>query len=460
MRVFIAAVVTSVLVASTTNADETIFPLPTIQEQEVHTDAFPSVGSKHVNPTPPWRIEGAKPAGVFSQSPSASPAAKPKFPSIKINGFFQLDAGYYSQDANNRQTLGDIQDGAGFRRLRFLATGNVSERGSYKFEFDLAQSVPFVFDIWMQWKETPVGNVRIGRFRQPFGMTELSGVKHLPFLERATPFGFAPFRQTGIMLFDQAFDERATWAVSGYRYATDNFGSLYSDDGGYGLAARFTTLPIFRSTSHLVHLGGDYSFNDPASNTENYGQTNEFFLGQNPAPGRAGLALLPIVAVPPFVSTGAIPTANTSLFNVEAAAVSGNWLVQSEARWATVRLLNGTTNTFPGAYLHVRWCLTGEHFEYDRANAVFGRIKPRCAVDGSRGGMGAWELAARASHINLNGAGVPGPGRRLNNVTLGVTWYVNDFVKFQTNWIHSDLNDPTFGDSAAQTVAARGELVF
>lgn len=425
---------------------------------------FPSVDSDTaITQNDPPLIVGAQPSiyqGDLLPMPAAPMKEKPKFPSIKIGGFFQLDAGYYSQDANNLRTLGDIQDGVHFRRLRMLAVGNVSERASYKFEFDLSQSVPFVFDIYMQYKDTPLGNVRIGRFRQPFGMTELTSVRHLPFLERPTLFGFSPFRQTGIMLFDQTMNERATWAVAGYRFNTDNFGSLYADNGGYGLAARVTSLPIYRDDSHLVHLGGGYSFNDPGSNVQAFGQTNEFFLGQNPAPGRAGLALLPIVAVPNFVATGAMPTANTNLYNIEAAASAGSFSIQSEARWAVVQLLDGTTNTFPGGYLHVRWCLTGEQYEYDRANAIFKRINPRCPADGSRGGIGAWELAARVSHINLNGAGVPGPGRRLNNVTLGVSWYVNNFVKFQTNWIHSDLNDSVFGDSAAQTVAFRGELDY
>ncbi len=48
-----------------------------------------------------------------------------------MTGFFQLDWGLYSQDAQNRATLGDIDDSLGFRRTRLAATGNVSEQTSY-----------------------------------------------------------------------------------------------------------------------------------------------------------------------------------------------------------------------------------------------------------------------------------------------------------------------------------------
>ncbi len=123
-------------------------------------------------------------------------AKEDEFPSIKVSGFFQLDAGYFSQDAANKETLGDIDDGLGFRRARLAAKGNVAEDTSYIIEFDIAQSQARFVDVWMQQNDTRIGNVRIGRFRQPFGMSELTSVRELPFLERPLSFTQSPFRQT------------------------------------------------------------------------------------------------------------------------------------------------------------------------------------------------------------------------------------------------------------------------
>jgi len=78
--------------------------------------------------------------------PPAKPT--PTYPAIKMTGFFQLDAARFDQDATSRATLGDIQDGAGFRRARLGATGNLSEKTLYMFEIDIAQSQARFVDVW------------------------------------------------------------------------------------------------------------------------------------------------------------------------------------------------------------------------------------------------------------------------------------------------------------------------
>lgn len=382
------------------------------------------------------------------------------FPQVRLSGLFQLDWGAYDQDAANRSTLGDIENGLGFRRARLAATGKVSKNTAYIMEFDFAQAQARFVDVWTEFQETPLGNLRIGRYRQPFGMAELTSIRGLPFLERPLPFALAPFRQTGAMLHDTALGESVTWAVSGYRYLSDNFGNVYADSGGHGLAARLTGLLIDRGDDGLVHLGAGYSYNDAGRDAVQYVSTNEFFVGQNPLLGPAGLGVLPILAVPPFVDTGAVPTANTSLHNLEAAIGRGNMVVQSEVRWARVDNLVGADNTFPGAYAHFRYVLTGEAISYNRDAGVFGRVKPRHPVDPLCGYWGAWEVAARVSYLDLNGTGLPGPGRRLTDWTLGLSWYVNDFTKFQLNWIQANLDDPVLGSSDAYTYATRAQLDF
>lgn len=72
-------------------------------------------------------------------------------------------------------------------------------------------------------------------------------------------------------------------------------------------------------------------------------------------------------------------------------------------------------------------------------------------------------MTARWSYADFNGAWVgptAGPGRQLNDVTLGLNWYVNQFTKFQFNYIHAMLNDPTLGESNANIYAARCQLAF
>ena len=49
-----------------------------------------------------------------------------KFPTASLTGFFHLDTAWFSQDETNRLTLGDIEDGLGFRRARLAARGEVA----------------------------------------------------------------------------------------------------------------------------------------------------------------------------------------------------------------------------------------------------------------------------------------------------------------------------------------------
>ncbi len=317
-------------------------------------------------------------AETFAPAKGVQPDSEPSKvfdPTAKLTGFFQLDMGYYGQDAANVLTLGDIEDSLGFRRARLAAKGRVTENTEYILEFDIAQAQARFVDVWMQFNKTKFGNIRIGRFRQPYGMSELTSVRELPFLERPLTFALSPFRQTGVMLFDHSKDENRTWAIAGYRYLSDNFGNVYSD-GGYGLSTRLTALPISWGDERHFHVGVDYSVSSPGRGQVLFVSTNEFFGAQNPNIGLASLSVLPIVGVPPFVNTGRLDADLDQFFNVEMALALGRMAVQSETRWTQVEQTGGGTLTFPAAYLLTRFMLTGEKIPYSKSNGTFGRIEP------------------------------------------------------------------------------------
>jgi phosphate-selective porin OprO/OprP len=331
-------------------------------------------------------------------------------------------------------------------------------------EFDMAQAQARFVDVWGQINDTPLGTMRIGRFRQPFGMDELTSVRELPFLERATSFSFAPFRQTGVMFSDTAHDDLVTWAVSGFRTISDNFGNVYGDNGGYGTAERMTFLIVDNGDTGIVHLGLDHSFLNPARDQIQIASQDEIFVGQQPNLGPTGLSVFPIVGVPPFVNTGVFNVEHVNLFNVEGAVSLGRALLQSEYRWSNLSLPNGGDETVHAGYVTLRYALTGETIPYNRTNGVFGRIKPNCPVDVCRGNWGAWEIAARCSVINLNPLfgepGVTGPTRRLTSVDVGLNWYLWNNAKCQLNWVNGSLDDPILGDSVSNTAAARVQFDF
>ncbi len=387
-----------------------------------------------------------------------------KYPDARLSGFFQLDTARFGQSAESRAVVGDIQDGTGFRRARLGVAGNVTERGSYLMEFDLAQGQPRFVDVWGQINQTPLGNLRIGRFRQPFGMSELSSVRDLPLLERPTSIALAPFRQTGIMLSDTALEETFTWAVSGFRTLSDNYGNVYGDSTGLGVAERVTFLYRDRGDCDLMHFGFAHSYMDPGRNQLLYASQPEIFVGQQPNLGPGGLAVLPIENVPPFANSGVFNVDHANLVNFEVARSWGTSVLQAENRWSRVALPTGDTATVQAGYVTLRHMWTGEVIPYNRSGGVFGRIKPDRPLDIAAGQWGAWESVARWSTLNLNPLfGLPevtGPTGRLDTATLGLNWYWWDNAKSQFEWINADLNRPVAGTSISNTFAARVQFDF
>ena len=135
---------------------------------------------------------------------------KDEFPTFKTTGFLQLDSAFYSQSLANRQTVGDAQDGTGFRRARLAVLGKVAEFTAYQIEMDFATAGrPSFFDCYVEQSNLPyLGAVKIGHFCQPFSVDSLTGFRNLTFLERSLPFlALVPFRKTGISAANQSEDQ-------------------------------------------------------------------------------------------------------------------------------------------------------------------------------------------------------------------------------------------------------------
>ncbi|MES2788629.1 MAG: porin [Planctomycetota bacterium] len=374
------------------------------------------------------------------------------FPKVKLTGFFQADAGFFQQDAQSLANYGDIGDNRGFRRARLAAVGDVSEYVSYMLEMDFAfPGRPTFMDVWVDVHNVPLlGNVRVGQYRMPFGMDALTSVRELTFLERASPFAFNPFRQIGAGFHDNNQDETVTWAASVFGFPTDPWGGN-TGDNGYGMAGRITALPIYADDgSFLVHMGFDYSLTRPSTKTLEYRNTPEY---GGPFVGPTGTQ----ASVPFFVDTGAMSATTSNLLNAELAAVWNQSYIQSELTYALVNLTNGSTATLPGYYAQAGYFLTGEQRSYNKIAGVLGRVKPLHNW-GEPCGYGAVELAARYSYLDLNSHGIN--GGRMNDVTLGTNWYLNQYTKLQLNYIRSIVDKGVDDNINTNIVAIRAQLDF
>lgn len=395
---------------------------------------------------------------------------KKNYPSVEIHGVFQADSGWFGQDEASRRSVGNLQDGADFRRARLSANGSVTETMNYFVQFDFAYpGRPTFTDLWWEATQVPVlGNVRVGQWKQPFSLEVVSSFRYTTFAERSLGFqALTPFRHLAVGFYDWNEDETMTWAASVYRPGQDQYGGFLADRGGYAGVGRVTWLPWFENEGkNYLHLGTAYNYVAPGFRLARFRSIPEYFVGaqQGDLPlGTSGQAIPgPFDGVPFFVDTRAFEVNHYNLVGTEFLWVDGPLSFQSEWMMMMATRGNGQSAVFPSIYGQVGYFLTGEHRPYLKKLGAIDRVKPQRPIayrcEDQELGFGAWEVAGRWSYIDLNDKDIQ--GGRLNNMTLGLNWYLNAYAKVQFNYIRAFLDNPVHNDSITNIYGLRTQIDF
>lgn len=338
---------------------------------------------------------------------------------LKIGGRLQTDWFWSSEDKDIKSNIGEQEDGVEFRRARLYFSGLIYDNVEYKLQLDFEGGDADFKDAYLGLTDFPLGKLRMGHFKEPFSLDELTSSKYITFLERALPNAFAPGRNTGLMLQNVAADERMTTAIGVFR-DTDNYGEDSGDDGGYNITGRITALPIYEDKgASLLHIGAAYSYRNP-DDSLSYDASPEAHLASD------------------FIDTGSFVSDQVDLVGLEAAWVNGPLSLQGEYITADADRINSSDVGFDGYYVQASYFLTGEHRSYKTSEAAFSRIKPKKNYSyGS--GCGAWEIKARYSELDLKDANIT--GGELNNITAGLNWYLNPNTKIMWDYVHADKDN-------------------
>ncbi len=169
----------------------------------------------------------------------------------------------FDQNNTSRDAYGRVEGGADFRRARLGAKGSVSDRMDYFMQMDFGFfGRPTFTDLWVDFKDVgPLGTVRVGQWKQPFGLETVSSFRYTTFMERSSLFqAFVPFRHLGVGFYDNSDDLNTTWALSYLRTGQDQFGGSLSTNGGNGMAGRLTHLLYYGGCegNEYLHVGGGY----------------------------------------------------------------------------------------------------------------------------------------------------------------------------------------------------------
>ncbi len=356
---------------------------------------------------------------------------------IKFGGRLMYDMGWVDgDDVEDHSDLAggdnDLEDAADVRRARLYFQGDIYEDLRFKLQFDFAGGDAALKDAYLRFKDVPyVGNITMGHFKEPFSLEELTSSKYITFMERGLPNAIAPGRNFGVMAHDSFLEDNMTYAIGIFR-DVDGYGEDNPDDndedGGYNMTARVTAVPWYADEGKkLLHLGGSYSLRHPQEESIRFRARPEaHFLSER------------------YVDV-TTPAEWENRFGAETAMVYGPLSAQAEYMAVVPDAGNEAEvePTLQGAYAYVSYFLTGEHRNYSRSSGTFKRVTPKKNFR-EDGGLGAWEVGARWSWLDFTDNPLEDTddgARELNNVTLGVNWYLNPNVRLMWNWVHPVVED-------------------
>ena len=413
---------------------------------------------------PPWATELAALrqriddlenfAGDQEQAEKAAIQKEAKKPEVNWTAELQADFYAFNQDDASRLSVGDIENGEAFRRARIGMWGHYGP-SEYRLEVDFAQEGrPSFLDVYAGLNDLPLlGRVRVGHFLEPFSIDRVQSNRYLTFMERGLPSqAFSPGRNMGLMANNTWLGEGGTWGIGLFRTDSDVWGDAQGDGSDTAITSRVTCLPWYDSScpdSRYFHVGMSGSGRDAADNTIRFRARPEAQLGST------------FPNVPFFVDTGFIPADSFMLLGLEAAIVDGPFSVQAEYFHVPVDSIGFGSLGFDGWYVQSTYFLTGEHRSYLREYGVFTRLHPyrdflRFAGEDDDyfvRGPGAWEVAVRLSRLDLNDGDIR--GGVLTDLSIGLNWYLNPYMRVTSNYIHAFLDDSNGLESGTDIFALR-----
>jgi phosphate-selective porin OprO/OprP len=288
-------------------------------------------------------------------------------------------------------------------------------------------------DAYVNLNVTLAVELRAGRFKVPFGREVLTSGANIEFVRRSlVAQTLSPGRDLGVMVHGRTAGRAISYQMGFFAHDGDNARTSRTNGARQAFAGRLVVAPL---ASNLEGALGRLELGIAAVRSHLNGQ-----LGLR---GRTvfgeGVFFDRVYANGSRLRRG---------FEAEwvrgPISFSGEYIDTTDERDA----MGLTNEALPevradGWYLTGTWVVTGE---VKRAN-----LDPRRSV--LRGGIGAVELAVRVERLGFEtvtypGAsfGFPSPGSLLGNgervTTLGVTWYLNRYVKLRGNLVREAIDDP------------------
>ncbi len=403
---------------------------------------------------------------------------------MALRGNMHFDMASYDQDDDNLSSVApgrDLGDGANFRRAELGLEGKFMHDWEYHGTFtfggsgvegnSVGGSGGAIKNMYIGYTAIKPLKFQIGAMKPPMTLDDSTSANDITFIERASSAALAGSYGAG--------NGRTSVGVRGN---TDNlFASAFYTRGVIGEGGVDEASNLVGRAVLLLDPNPDTDIHIGASGTKVM-EFSQAAAAVPPALQGASATQFNLQDRPEMRVDGT-RLASTGLLNVEDGFTAGP---EFAARWKNFNLqgeyytyqldrnkanVAGATSlgdfNFDGWYIQSSWILTGEYKKYDIKNARFYSPAPSSPL--GFGGIGAVELAARYSTVDLNDGGnpatclgaivggVPAPaatsscvrGGEQDIVTLGVNWYPNRNIRFMLNYLFIEIDRQAYPNNAA-----------
>lgn len=384
--------------------------------------------------------------------------------SLSLRGQIQFDMANYFQDepgalnvdfrrgsqgAGQREvnSARELSDGANFRRAQIGFEGRFWRDFNYRLIVELGGSgtegPARINDAYVNYTGLAPFTFQVGAFLPNSNMEDATSASDTLFMERAT----AAELSRALAGADGRYG--AGVKGNGERWMA----SLYWTGGTVGDAENAGEQgSLVGRAAGLLLTGSDYNLHVGANGSWVFEPPDQ---GSLAAAGRYPIRFRdrPELRVDGtrLIDTGSIDAESAYAGGLELAANWKNFFFQGEYfKYGIERRLNPIADDpdFSGFYAQASWVLTGETRRYSMANGSYSAPRPMVPLSAD-GGFGAFELAARYSHVDLNFneglAGTAAPvgsirGGEEDIVTVGVNWYLNANLRASLNYFMVDVD--------------------
>jgi phosphate-selective porin OprO and OprP len=332
-----------------------------------------------------------------------------------------------------------LDDRFRIRRARINLTGDFAEQFDFKIEGDFGQSDGLnsnrtafsATDIFINWHQFPEAQIKVGQWKAPFGLEQLTPDTTLLFAERSLPTGaITPDRQIGAQLWGKPFasiwpEQKDLLTYYAGIFNGNGRNVTVNDNNQFMYVGRLesTLFKDFFGKNSYLKLGADVL-------------NSRDDTGTNISPS-LNLLVNDDGSLSPFVLPS--PDARTA-WSVDAWLKMGPFDLIGE--YLQEHVEGRTVNGMPPAFANFTtdgFYVTGAYY-----------LIPK-----------KLQLAARWEHLNPGQKGNDG----ISSITGGLNWYIRgDDLKLMVNYIHtwSDFRDanPEFGEDQFDEVIGRMQLMF